>query len=528
MFDFVVVGAGSAGCVLANRLSADGRKVALIEAGPPAHRSFKVRVPGMYTALMRSALDWQFATEPQEHADGRRVYWPRGKVLGGSSSTNAMIYIRGHRANYDEWRDLGNPGWSYADVLPYFKRSEDYGRGASEYHGKGGPLAVEDGHGSQVSRAFVEATAARCKVPITSDFNGAEQEGAGLHQHTVRGGLRWSTAHGFLDPVRARQNLTVITDALVTRVVVDGDRVTGVRARVAGVERVIEGRETILAAGAVGSPHILMLSGIGVPEELRAAGVEPRHELRGVGKHLEDHLSIYLVFAAGARSGVRTLSRGWFTAWALQYMLRRSGPLAVGAGEAGAFVRTWPDAVIPDNQLYFTPYGVMAPNADIERGFRVGRHVTIWPTLLYPRSVGELRLRSADPAEAPIIDPRYFSARADLEHFVIGAKLAREIAATAPLAGMLGAEVWPGPAVDSDDALRAFARSNVGTVFHPTGTCKMGVDPEAVVDPELRVHGLRGLRVADASIMPRIIGGNTNAPVIMIAEKAADLALGRR
>lgn len=528
MFDFVVVGAGSAGCVLANRLSAGGRTVALIEAGPAAHRSFKVRVPGMYTELMRSPLDWCFATAPQRHVDDRRIYWPRGKVLGGSSSTNAMIYMRGHRANYDEWRDLGNPGWGYADVLPYFKRSEDNGRGASEYHGAGGPLAVEDGHASRASRAFVEATAARCGVPINRDFNGAEQEGAGLHQHTVRRGLRYSTALAFLDPARDRAHLTVMTGALATGLVLDGDRVTGVRARTGGAETVIAGRETILAAGAIGSPHLLMLSGIGDPDELAAAGVEPRHALGAVGKHLEDHLSIYLVFAAAAGSGVRTLSRARFTAWALQYLVRRTGPLATGAGEAGAFVRTRPGAARPDNQLYFTPYGVPPPNIDVDRGFLVGRHVTIFPTILYPRSVGELRLASADPAAAPIIDPRYLSAPDDLEHLVVGARLAREIAATAPLAGLLGPEVWPGPGVVSDAALRAYIRQNVGTVFHPTGTCKMGGDgdPDAVVDPELRVRGLRGLRVADASIMPRIVGGNTNAPVIMIAEKAADLALG--
>jgi len=343
----------------------------------------------------------------------------------------------------------------------------------------------------------------------------------------VRGGQRCSTASAFLDPVRGRANLTVITDALVTCLVVDGDRVTGVRARIGGVERAIEGRETILACGAIGSPHVLMLSGIGAPEELKAAGVEPRHALRGVGKHLEDHLSCYLVFEAAAGSGVRRLSRSSLAVWAMEYLIRRSGPFAASPAEAGAFVRSRPDAVLPDNQFYLAPYGVPPPNTDRNRGLQIGRHVMITPSLLYPRSVGEIRLRSADPAEAPIIDPRYFSAPEDLEHFVIGAKLAREIAATAPLAGMIGAEVWPGPAVVSDDALRAYARSNVGTVFHPTGTCKMGVDPDAVVDPQLRVHGLRGLRVADASIMPRIIGGNTNAPTIMIAEKAADLALGQ-
>jgi len=526
MFDDVVGGAGSAGCVLANRLSAGGRTVALLEAGPPANRSFQVRAPGMYLSLFRSPLDWGFRTEPQRHVDDRAIYYPRGKLLGGSSSTNAMIYIRGHRANYDEWRDLGNPGWGYADVLPYFKRSEDNPRGPSEYHGRGGPLAVEDGPASAAARAFVEATAARCEVGINPDFNGPEQAGAGLYQHTVRDGQRWDTATAFLDPARGREHLTVITDALVTRLILDGDRVIGVRARIGGVERAITGRETILAAGAIGSPQLLLLSGIGAPDELHAVGVEPRHTLPGVGKHLEDHLNIYLVYEAAACSGVHKLSRPRFLAWSAEYLLGRGGPLAASPVEAGAFVRARP-AALPDTQLFFVPYGLPAPNLDRDRGLFGGRHVTMLASLIYPRSVGELRLRSADPTAAPVIDPRYLSAPEDLEHLVAAARLVREIAATAPLAQLLGDEVWPGSRRDSTEALRAYVRRNVGTAYHPAGTCKMGLDPDAVVDPQLRVHGLRGLRVADASIMPRLIGGNTNAPAIMIAELASELALGK-
>jgi choline dehydrogenase len=527
MFDFAIVGAGSAGCVLAHRLSADGKhKVVLIEAGPPKHHAFKVRAPGMYVTLWRSPLDWAFSTEPQRHVDDRRMYWPRGKVVGGTNCLNTLVYMRGHRDNYDEWRDLGNPGWGYADVLPYFKRSEDNVRGASEYHGAGGLLPVNEQTMSKISTAFCEATAARCKVKVTDDFNAAEQEGAGAYQVNVRGGLRRSTATEFLDPARDRANLTLITDAVVTGVVVDGDRVTGVRARVGGSEQVIEAREVILAGGAIGSPHVLMLSGIGRGDELRAAGVEPRHELPGVGKHLEDHLLCYLVHDVPPESGAKKLTRPAFAAWALRHLIGKAGPLASSPVEAGAFVRQHAGSPRPDNQFHFVPWGLQPPNTDKFRGLPLGRLASILPGLIYPKSSGEIRLRSADPADAPMIDPNYLSDPADLEHLVGGVKLAREIAATAPLAALFGDERWPGPGVTTDDELRAFVRSNVNTIFHPTGTCKMGTDPQTVVDPALRVHGLRGLRVADASIMPRIIGGNTNAPTIMIAEKAADLVLG--
>jgi len=488
MFDYVVVGGGSAGCVLANRLSADPKRKVVLA-----------------------------------HVDGRRMFWPRGKVLGGTSCLNAMVYIRGHRDNYDEWRELGNPGWGWSDVLPYFKRSEDHHGGASELHGEGGPLPVTQlATTSPVTRAFVEATAARCKVAVTTDFNGPDQEGAGFYDHTLRDGLRASTAVRFLDPVRDRPNLTVISDALATGLVVDGDRVRGVRVRVRGAEQTIHGSEVIVCGGAVGSPHLLLLSGIGPAGELREVGVTSTHDLPGVGKHLEDHLLVPMMFEV-ERAGGAGLTRLGLIGGLFDHLARRRGKLAVSPLQAGAFVRTRPDAPRPDNQFHMMPVGYSPPNTDAHRPVPFGPFVSIMPGLIYPRSHGELRLRSADPAAAPVLDPRYLSDGADLEHLLAGVKLTREIAATEPLARFLGAEVQPGPRATSDDDLRAHIRAAVNTIFHPVGTCRMGADKLAVVDAELRVHGLRGLRVVDASVMPKIIGGNTNAPTIMIAEKAADL-----
>ena len=516
MFDFIVVGAGSAGCVLANRLSADGkRKVALVEAGGPRHKTLKVRAPGLYQTLWKSPVDWGFSTEPQASCDNRRHLWPRGKLIGGTSCLNAMVYIRGNRANYDSW----GPGWSYREVLPYFKKSEDNDRGESEYHGVGGPLAVTDPPAPPLARAFAEATAAHCKVPVNDDFNGAEQEGAGVYQLTARRGQRASTAVAFLDPVRARDNLTVIGDALVTSLVLDGDRVTGVRIRTPKGEQTLEGKEILLAGGAIGSPHLLLLSGIGPADELRAAGVEARHDLPLVGKHLEDHLLAAVTFRSPAS---RNLSIPNLLMWMAQHALGRgAGPLGLAPVPGGAFVKSRPDAPLPDIQFHFTPFGVNVPTDGGAKPY-FGRFATILPGLIYPRSHGEIRLASKDPAAPPAIDPQYFKDPADLDHLVAGIKLTREIAATAPLDKLLGDETLPGPGVKTDDDLRAFVRQTCNTIFHPVGTCGIG----RVVDHELRVKGLRGLRVADASVMPRIIGGNTNAPTIMIAEKAADLALG--
>jgi choline dehydrogenase-like flavoprotein len=400
-------------------------------------------------------------------------------------------------------------------------------RGASEFHGAGGPLHVDDHAFAPVCTGFAEATAARCKVRVTDDFNGAEQEGAGLFQHNARGGLRASTAACFLDPVRSRANLTVLTDTHAIGLVLAGDRVTGVRVRVKGSDQVIEAREVIVAAGAIGSPQLLLLSGIGPTTELRDLGIETKHELGGVGKHLEDHLFVPVTYKATPTAGAMALAKHKVPWWLLQYLLARRGPLGRPITPAGAFVKSSPHQPRPDIQFHMADAGWWRPNSDEPRDKSWGQFVSLAPGLIYPKSHGEIRLRSADPMAAPIIDPKYFSDPADLDHLVTGVKLAREIAATAPLTEMVGAELVPGPELKSDDDLRAYVRLTAQTIFHPTGTCKMGNDELAVVDHELRVHGLRGVRVADASIMPTITGGNTNAPTIMIAEKCAELLLAQ-
>jgi choline dehydrogenase len=523
MYDYVVVGAGSAGCVIARRLSDDPNvRVALVEAGPARHRSLKVRAPALYQLLWRTPLDWNIVTEPQRNVADRAMYWPRGKVVGGTSCLNAMVYIRGHRTNYDDWAALGNPGWSYADVLPYFKRSEDNARGASQYHGAGGPLAVSDQAVSAITEAFVAATAETCGVAVNPDFNGEDQEGAGLYQITARGGVRASTAAAFLDPVKRRENLTIIPDALVVKIQIEGGRARGV---VLGDRTITADREVIVCGGAIGSPHLLMRSGVGPADTLRTAGVAVVHDLPGVGQNLQDHLLTGVTWSITS-AHARSPSVGGLLRWMLRYAVRPGGPLANAPVQAGAFVKSSPGARVPDIQFHVTPWATPSPNTDVVRPLEKGRRYTILPGLIYPKSVGEIRLRSADPAAAPVVDPRYFAERADLDHLVHGMKLTREIARAAPLASMLGVELRPGPDVTSDAALADFVRQTVNTIFHPVGTCKMGVDAAAVVDPQLRVRGVDGLRVADASIMPTIVGGNTNAPVIMIAEKAADLIRG--
>jgi choline dehydrogenase len=523
--DYIVVGAGSAGCVIAARLSEDPSvRVTLIEAGGKG--DWRTTVPGMSAALWRTKFDWAFATEPQPDVGGRKLHMPRGKVLGGTSCLNYMVYIRGHRDNFDAWRDAGNEGWGYDDVLPPFKKSERNDRGEGPYHGATGPLDVQTlRRPTPIMARLVEATAEVCKVPRDHDFNGATQEGAGHFQTTTRDGRRCSTALAFLDPARARANLTVVTDAQVERVVVEKGRAVAVRVRRGGRSEDIRAeREIILSAGAFGSPHILMLSGIGPAGHLREHGVTVVHDAPGVGQNLQDHFFGGVVYeAAKGTSYDITPLRG--LGWLAMYLAGRRGPLASNFCEAGGFVRTSASLPRPDLQFHFLPTGLgREPNVDLVNYDPRGEAFTLVPTLLYPKSRGQVRLRSADPLAAPSIDPRYLSEADDVRVILDGTRLALEIANAPVMKGVTGKPLTPSSEAGVTDAtLRAELQLRGNHIFHPVGTCRMGKGERDVVDDRLRVHGVDGLRVADASIMPDIVGGNTNAACIMIGEKAAVL-----
>ena len=524
VFDYVVVGAGSAGCVLANRLSEDPSvSVALIEAGG-RDRNPWIHIPaGYYRNFSNPSVTWQFGSGPEPHLDNRIISWPRGRVLGGSSAINGLLYVRGQSQDFDVWRQLGNVGWSYQDVLPYFKRSEDQERGADEFHGAGGPLGVADVRLRQIQ--LCEAFIAACEgagIPRNTDFNGADQEGAGYFQLTNRNGRRCSAAVAYLRPARGRPNLNIITDAVVHGLQLDGRRATGVRfARDAQVQTVTATREVILCAGAIGSPHILQLSGIGSTATLQSAGVAVRHELPGVGQNLQDHLQVRFIYAC---NGPGSLNDVWHSRWqqmvsGLEYALTRKGILTIGAGAVGAFARSRPDVELPDVQFHFLPLSADRPG----QGLHKFSGVTVTVCQLRPESRGTISLASADPAAAPKIVSNYLAVEADRRVLLDGMKLVRRTTAQPAFAKHVVREHLPGPETTSDEALMAYARAYATTVFHPCGTCKMGSDPNAVVDARLKVHGIAGLRVADASIMPTMTSGNTNAPTIMIGEKAADM-----
>ena len=521
MFDYVIVGGGSAGCVLAARLSEDADvTVCLLEAGPADSNPF-IHIPAGILWMMHSkVLNWKFYTASEPNLGGRRLFWPRGRTLGGSSSSNAMVYTRGHPSDYDAWAKLGNPGWSFKEVLPYFKRSENHEPGRSEFHGVGGPLNVAEQRSPNIlTRSFIQAG-----IPYNADFNGAQQEGVGLYAVTQKNGRRWSTAAGYLRMAIKRPNLTVITDAHARHVLFNGKTAVGIEYQRNGrIEQVRANGEVILSAGAVQSPQLLLLSGVGDASALKAQGIPVLTHLPGVGKNLQDHLDVLVVNtctkSVSAGFTLRNALRG---AWELvRYLTAGRGMLAMVGAEGCGFAKSSPEEPIPDVQFNFNPYRLS--NHGLDLGFLFGEGYSLHVCNLRPQSRGEIRLASSDPLAKPDISPNYLSDPADLECLVKGVKLARKVLAAPAFDPYRGRELRPEPGCVTDDDIRQFIRQRAETIYHPVGTCKMGGDPMAVVDAELCVHGLKGLRVVDASIMPLLVGSPTNAPTVMIAEKASDM-----
>src|SRR5450755_1831237 len=524
-FDYVVVGAGSAGCVLANRLSADGRySVLLLEAGPKDNNLW-IHVPLGYGRLFKEkTVNWMYQTEPEPGLDGRTIFQPRGKVLGGSSSINGLLYVRGQHEDYDRWRQHGNSGWGFDDVLTYFKKAENQERGADDFHGAGGPLPVSDlVHADPLSAAFI-AAAGETGIPVNPDFNGASQEGAGFFQTTTRRGRRASTAVAYLRPARGRRNLQVETSALAQRILFDGRRADSIEFRQAGVLRTVRARKEILVSGgAYNSPQLLQLSGIGPAELLRQHGIDVVLDAPGVGRDLQDHLQVRIVMRCSKpitlndilNHPVRRVLAG------ARYAAFRKGPLTIAAGTSGAFFKTNPRLATPDIQIHFLPFSTDRMGEKLHSFSAFSASVC----QLRPESRGSLRIKSADPAVPPEIRINYLATETDRTAFIEGFKILRQILAAPALKPYAVDEILPGSKVTSDEDILAFCRQTGSTVYHPTSTCRMGNDPLAVVDQRLRVRGIEGLRVVDASIMPDLMSGNTNAPTIMIAEKASDMIL---
>jgi choline dehydrogenase len=525
VFDYIIVGAGSAGCVLADRLTASGRhRVLLLEAGG-ADRNIWIHIPLGYGKLFDNGkVNWLYSTEPEPELDSRRIIQPRGKVLGGSSSINGLLYVRGQSADYDHWRQLGNSGWSFEDVLPFFRRAEDQARGADALHGTGGPLAVSDVcEPHPLCEAFIEA-AHQAGFPRNDDFNGPSQDGAGYFQLTSRNGRRCSTAVGYLRQARTRPNLIVVPHALANRILFSGRRAVGVEYRRGEETRIAHaGGEVILASGAFNSPQLLQLSGLGPATLLRSLGIDVVADLPGIGADLQDHLQVRMQYRCTEPITANDVIHSWRhrTVAGLRYALFRKGLLTIGAGYAGGFFRTSAQVATPDVQVHLLIFS----------GDTAGAALHPFPGFiasvcqLRPESRGFVRITSADPRTPPAIQPRYLSSRTDRDTLVEGMKLLRGIMRQPAMRRYVAQERAPDPNVTSDADLLAFARATGTTVFHPTSTCRMGSDATAVVDQRLRVRGIAGLRVVDASIMPTVVSGNTNAAVVMIAEKGADMIL---
>ena len=526
-WDYVIVGAGSAGCVLADRLTASGKyRVLVLEAGP-ADTNPWIKIPiGYSRTISDPSVNWCYETEPEPELNGRRVYYPLGKVLGGGSSINAQAYVRGQPEDYDGWAAAGNPGWAWKDVLPLFKRQERReGPGDQAYHGYDGPLSVSNiAYRSPITEAIRHA-AIEAGIPENNDYNGATQEGVSYFQFTVRKGRRCSAAVAFLRPAMKRPNLQVITEARSTGLIFEGARVVGLRyrrGRDAPEEEARAGREVILSAGAIHTPHLLMLSGIGAPEQLQPYGVAIRHTLSGVGSNLMDHVQVRPSFEVNRPTLNTQLNNPFFKArHGAYYVLTRRGLLANGPTRVTIFTRVHPTAKTPDVEFHC---GLLSTD-ELGRGLHGFNGITLSVCTLHPDSRGDVRLKSADPFEAPALRLNYLTARKDQETIVAAVRLARRIATMPSLARIVVREHAPGPATQSDEAIFDWARTSAATIYHPSGTCKMGTGPDAVVDARLRVHGVPGLRVIDASIMPRVVSGNTNAASLMIGEKGAELVL---
>jgi len=524
--DFIVIGAGSAGCTIASRLSEDpATRVLLLEAGGEDTNRW-IHIPlGFGKTFADPSVNWCYETEPDAGAAGRKVFWPRGKVLGGSSSINGMVYIRGQHEDFDHWRQLGNTGWSFDDVLPYFKRAESNVRGGDNFRGAGGPLCVSDVEKHPIAEAFIESAMA-LGFPRNDDFNGAAQDGVGYHQTTTRNGKRCSTAVGYLNPARRRGNLLVETNALSEKIVVEGKRAVAVQFRQGGQLKTARARrEIILCGGAINSPQLLMLSGIGPAAQLAQHGIAVAHDLPGVGQNLQDHYSAPIKLKAKLPITVNDVMLSNFRKLkvGIQYYTMRTGPLAMISSPAALFAKTRPELATPDIKCSISPFSADRPQDGLHKfsGF------TMIAYQLRPESRGEIRLKSANPADPPAMIPNYLTDPVDQQTIVDGLKLCRRVLAHPTLQQYIAEEFQPGPGIASDIQLLDYARQRGGTVYHPTSTCTMGTGPMAVVDPELRVHGIEGLRVADASVMPTVISGNTNAATIMIGEKLSDMVRDR-